>query len=79
MSTKLYNELRNKDFVPVEAIDKELPPDYVILYLKNNSTQDTRVVVTPLTLEQHQLDQQNPSIKMKGNSANFCLSSEILE
>lgn len=79
MSTKLYNELGHKDFVPVETIDKEFPPDYVILYLKNNSLEDTRIVVSPLTLEQQKLDEQNPSIKMKGNSANFCLSSEIPE
>lgn len=79
MATRLYNELTDKEFFAVESIDTELPPDYVILYLRNKSEQDTRVVVSPLTIEQYELEQQNPSIKMKGNSANFCLSSYIPE
>ncbi len=76
MSDVLYSELIAKDFIPVNVIDKELPPDLVVLYLRNNSDQDTRITITPLAQTQYPLNNQNPSLEFKDGSVSFCLSSE---
>ncbi len=57
------------------VIDKELPPDLVVLYLRNNSDQDTRITITPLAQTQYPLNNQNPSLEFKDGSVSFCLSS----
>lgn len=75
MSKYLYDELIDKEFVAVETIDKELPPDSLILYISNKSNQDSRITLVPITIEQTFLENQNPSLKIEDSSASFCLSS----
>lgn len=62
MTTKLYNELVNKEFIEVSQMDTEFSPDSIVLYIRNKSEQDSRISINT---EKPQINflEQNPSIK----------------
>ena len=74
MTTKLYNELVNKEFIEVSQMDTEFSPDSIVLYIRNKSEQDSRISINT---EKPQINflEQNPSIKKKNELITFCLSS----
>lgn len=74
MADILYEELVGLNYNPTNDIDDELPPEYVVLYLKNRSTIDKKIIVEPIPLQQVLLTNQNPSLKLIDNKAIFCLS-----
>ena len=81
MNQPLYDELIAKDYIPVETLDLEYPPDSVVIYLKNLTEQDSRVVIEFLDKDlQVPLYNQNPSIVIEDSGeATLCLSSEELQ
>ena len=60
MENILYEELIDKEFVPISELDEDIPPTYVVLYLKNLSLDtDKKIIVQPVSSLQLQLDNQN--------------------
>ena len=74
MANILRDELIENNYVSTVNIDDELPPEYVVLYLKNKSTIDKKITVEPIPLQQILLSNQNPSLRLIDNKAVFCLS-----
>ena len=74
MADILYEELVGLNYNPTNDIDDELPPEYVVLYLKNKSTIDKKIIVEPIPLQQILLNNQNPSLRLIDNKAVFCLT-----
>lgn len=72
--TELISEILNSNYVPVSDIDTELEPPHVIIYLKNNSDENQKIIIEPLTEEQLVFENQNPSVVVNNNIAMFCLS-----
>lgn len=72
--SELKNEILNSNYVPVSEIDPELVPSHVVLYLKNKSTIDKKIIVDPISLQQILLSNQNPSLRLIDSKAVFCLS-----
>ena len=73
MNNPLYDELLNLRYIPISAIDEELPPESVVLYFKNLSQLDKRISVEPIHGVQLDLQNQNPTIKLEDYKATFCL------
>lgn len=74
MNNPLYNELIDIDYVPVKTIDEELPPEFVVLYLKNLSQIDKRFVIENIHNELIELESNNPSIEVERPFVEFCLA-----
>ncbi len=75
MANILYEELIDKEFVPIFELDEDIPPTYVVLYLKNLSLDtDKKIIVQPVSSLQLQLDNQNPSMRFENGRALFCLT-----
>lgn len=74
MADILYEELVGLNYNPTNDIDDELPPEYVVLYLKNKSTIDKKIIVEPIPLQQILLSNQNPSLRLIDSKAVFCLT-----
>ena len=79
MADILYEELVGLNYNPTNDIDDELPPEYVVLYLKNKSTIDKKIIVEPIPLQQILLSNQNPSLRLIDNKAVFCLSPPSMQ
>ena len=79
MADILYEELVGLNYNPTNDIDDELPPEYVVLYLKNNSGMDKKIIVEPIPLQQILLSNQNPSLRLIDNKAVFCLSPPSMQ
>ena len=78
MANILYEELIDKEFVPIFELDEDIPPTYVVLYLKNLSLDtDKKIIVQPVSSLQLQLDNQNPSMRFENGRATFCLTPSI--
>lgn len=75
MNNPLYDELLNLRYIPISAIDEELPPESVVLYFKNLSQLDKRISVEPIHGVQLDLQNQNPTIVLENYKATFCLGS----
>lgn len=73
MNNPLYDELLNLRYIPISAIDEELPPESVVLYFKNLSQLDKRISVEPIHGVQLDLQSQNPTIELEDYKATFCL------
>ena len=73
MTNPLYNELLNLRYIPISAIDEELPPESVVLYFKNLSQLDKRISIEPIHGVQLDLVAQNPTIELEDFKATFCL------
>ena len=73
MNNPLYDELLNLRYIPISAIDEELPPESVVLYFKNLSQLDKRICVEPIHGVQLDLQSQNPTIELEDYKATFCL------
>lgn len=75
MTTKLYNELVNKEFIEVSQMDTEFSPDSIVLYIRNKSEQDSRISINT---EKPQINflEQNPSLIKEGKTLTFCLSEK---
>ena len=74
MNNPLYNELIDIDYVPVKTIDEELPPEFVVLYLKNLSQIDKRFVIESIHNDLIELENNNPSIEVERPFVEFCLA-----
>lgn len=72
--TELKNEILNSNYVPVSEIYTELEPPHVIIYLKNNSAENKKIIIEPLAKEQLVFENQNPSVVVNNNIAMFCLT-----
>ena len=80
MANILYEELIDKEFVPISELDEDIPPTYVVLYLKNLSLDtDKKIIVQPVSSLQLQLDNQNPSMRFENGRAVFCLTPPPLQ
>ena len=79
MANILREELIENNYVSTNNIDDELPPEYVVLYLKNKSTIDKKIIVEPIPLQQILLSNQNPSLRLIDNKAVFCLSPPSMQ
>lgn len=76
MNNPLYNELTDLEYVVVTDLELEYPPDTVVVYLKNNTEQDVRMVIEFLDPAiQAQFENQNPSMTTEdGGETTLCLS-----
>lgn len=74
MNNPLYNELIDIDYIPVKTIDEELPPEFVVLYLKNLSQIDKRFVIENIHNDLIELENNNPSIEVERPFVEFCLA-----
>lgn len=75
MRNPLHEELLDLDYVPIEKLDEELPPEYVLLYVKNLSGVNQRFIIENIDTTLETLVNSNPSSEMiDENTIQFCLS-----
>ena len=77
MRNPLYEELVELDYVPIKKLDEELPPEFVLLHLKNLSQENQRFIIEAIDTSIPYLAHQNPSLEQyqdQENSVQFCLT-----
>lgn len=80
MKNPLYNELVELGYVPIEELDEELPPEFVLLHLKNLSQENQRFIIESIDTSIQYLAHQNPSMEQfqgQENAVQFCLALEL--
>ena len=78
MTSKLYNELIEKEYTPVTEVPDNA--DTVLLYFKNLSTLNRKLFVSNVFKDdQHTFDNQNQTININNitNTATFCLKEYV--
>lgn len=77
MRNPLYEELVEIDYVPINKLDEELPPEFVLLHLKNLSQENQRFIIESIDTSIQYLAHQNPSLEQyqdQENAVQFCLT-----
>lgn len=77
MRNPLYEELVELDYVPIRKLDEELPPEFVLLHLKNLSQENQRFIIESIDTSIPYLAHQNPSLEQyqdQENAVQFCLT-----
>ena len=77
MKNPLYEELVELGYVPIEELDEELPPEFVLLHLKNLSQENQRFIIESIDTSIQYLAHQNPSMEQfqdQENAVQFCLT-----
>ena len=77
MKNPLYEELIELGYVPIVELDEELPPEFVLLHLKNLSQENQRFIIESIDTSIQYLAHQNPSMEQfqdQENAVQFCLT-----